>query len=424
MRFHLVETDRFKMSRLSLNFILPADPYRSPLTRLTLAVMMRGCRKYPTVVDINKRLDDLYGATVTWRATAVGERHIFKISCEMLSNQYRLAGDCESVVRGVCDAVLDILLDPLLDGEGLLSAANFESEKSLAIDAIRAKINDQKAYAAEQCRDLMLADSPAGISVDGTEEQIEGFTLREITENMAYFLKNAVLECYYVGSDDVTDVAMEIANRLAPLGRSNIALCGREKALERAAGTPVREKTEKMRVSQGRLNLGYRCGVVMGAPDYYPMCLFNEMFGGSSVAKLFLNVREKRSLCYYCYSSYHSATGCLMVGCGIKPENRDLARKEIDKQLRAMKKGKFTEEELETAKRTVISGLRQISDSPSAMEAFAFRRVLSATPESVEDCVAKVMAVTAEEVVAAANRVMPDTVYFLSGDGREDDCDE
>ena len=88
-----IKTDRFKMSRLSFNFILPADREKSPLTRLMLAVMMRGSGKYPSVVEINRALDEFYGATVTWRVNAVGGRHIFRISCEMLNNRYRFAGD-------------------------------------------------------------------------------------------------------------------------------------------------------------------------------------------------------------------------------------------------------------------------------------------------------------------------------------------
>ena len=115
MRFHGTVTDKFKMSRLSFNFILPADKYISPMTKLMLAVMMRGSTSYPTVTKINKRLDELYGATVTWRAVSVGERHVFRISCEMLGERFRLAGDNCNIAKGVCEVILDILLNPLKD---------------------------------------------------------------------------------------------------------------------------------------------------------------------------------------------------------------------------------------------------------------------------------------------------------------------
>ena len=421
LRFHTIKTDRFKMSRLSFNFILPADAERSPRTRLMLATMMRGCEKYPSVVAINKRLDELYGATVTWRATTVGERHVFRISCEVLSDRYRFKNDEQSIVKGVCEVILEILFAPLKGEDGLLSAANFESEKGLAVDAIRAKINDQKAYAADKCKSLMFQGVSAGISAEGTEEMIEEMTLDEITENQEYFLKNSLIECYYIGSDDISEVIELVGDRFSKIGRDSRALLGRETAFLREDGASVRFFEETMNVSQSRLNIGCTGGVVMCDSDYSAMLLFNEIFGGSSVAKLFMNVREKQSLCYYCYSSYGSATGTLMIGCGIKRENREKAYAEIEKQLHEMQLGSFSEEEISTAKRTIISGMRQMSDNHSAIEAFSFRRFLGGIEESVEEAIEKINCVTKEEIVAAANKVRFDTVYFLCGIGEEEE---
>lgn len=418
-----IKTDRFKMSRLSFNFILPADRERSPLTKLMLAVMMRGSKKYPSVVEINKRLDEFYGATVTWRANSVGGRHIFRISCEMLNNRYRLPGDERNILLGVADIVLDILLDPMLDESGLLSEQNIESEKRIAIDAIMAKINDQKAYSADQCRKHMLGNDPSGISSDGTAEQIEGFSREQLTENIAYFLENSVLECYYVGEEDAEDLADIIDGALSLVSRKKRALELTEKAF-----CPDRDDAqvieEKMDVSQGRLNIGCLCGTVMSDDDYYAMNLFNEIFGGSSVAKLFTNVREKQSLCYYCYSAYHSANGTIMISCGIKKENKEKALDEINRQLSLMQSGEFTDEEISTAKKTIISGMRQINDSPSALEAFSFRRLLAGVEEDISEAAERIKSVTREEILAAAKKVKIDTVYFLSGDGKEDESDE
>ncbi len=419
-RFHAIKTDKFKMSRLSFNFILPADAERSPLTRLMLAVMMRGSHHYPTVIAINKRLDELYGATVTWRTTTVGERHIFKISAETLGNRYRLPDDETDILYGVAEVIADILLEPLTDEAGLLDEANYLSEQKLLIDGIRAKINDQKAYAADRCRSIMLEGHPAGISAEGKEEQVAAFTRAQVSANIEHFFKDSILECYYVGSDDIEPTVAMLEERFGKIEKNSVAL-ERERAFVRKQGESLHEVTEEMNVSQGRLNIGCTSGVIMQDKDYYAMSLFNEIFGGGSVAKLFMNVREKQSLCYYCYSSYGSATGNIMIGCGIKPENRDKALKEIKKQLLEMQKGSFTEEEISTAKRTIISGLRQISDNPSAIEAFRFRRFLAGIEEETDECIAKVERVSREEIVEAANKVKLDTVYFLTGNGREED---
>ena len=201
-------------------------------------------------------------------------------------------------------------------------------------------------------------------------------------------------------------------------------MIGEEIAFLRDENAELNTLEETMNASQSRLNIGCTSGVIMSDSDYYAMCLFNEIYGGSSVAKLFMNVREKQSLCYYCYSSYGSATGTLMIGCGIKSENREKAYSEIEKQLIEMQQGSFTEDEINTAKRTVISGLLQISDSPAAIEAFKFRRFLAGVDESPADVTERINAVTREDIVAVARKVRFDSVYFLCGNGEEDECDE
>jgi predicted Zn-dependent peptidase len=185
----------------------------------------------------------------------------------------------------------------------------------------------------------------------------------------------------------------------------------------------VQTKIEDMDVSQGRLEIGYRCGVVLSDKEYAAMAVFNEIWGGSSVSKLFMNVRERKSLCYYCYSSYHSATGTINVGCGIKPENYEIAMGEISYQLDQMKQGIFTDEEILTAKRTIISGYKQITDSVAGMEGFYLRRTVADIECSQEDCINLIEAVTKEDIVLAAERVCMDTVYFLNGIADEEELD-
>lgn len=421
LRFHTVKTDKFKMSRLSFNFILPADEHRSPVTRLMLATLMRGCEKYPTVVAINKRLDEFYGATVTWRVTTVGERHVFRISSEILSERFRFSGDNDSIVKGVCEIIMEILFAPLKGRDGLLDEGNFESEKKLAIDAVRAKINDQKAYAADKCKNLMFKGEKSGVSAEGSIEKIESITLADVTENIDYFLKNSVLECYYVGSDDVEETVELVSSKFAALGREKIQLPGEEKALTREAGAEIRTLEETMNVAQSRLNIGLTGAGIMSDKEYYAACLFNEIFGGSSVSKLFVNVREKQSLCYYCHSAYSSATGTIMIGCGIKGENREKAYIEIENQLRQMQMGNFEDSEMLSAKRTMISGVLQLSDNPSAIEAFKFRRFLANVCEDADEAIEKINAVTREEIITVAQKVRFDSVYFLCGAGEEEE---
>ena len=420
IRLHTVDTDVFKMSRFSVNFITKSDKYRTPLTRLMLSVMMRGSEKYPTITEINKALDEQYGAAVTLNNVIVGDKSINKISCKILKESFALEANGAKILENVIAILSEILFNPLKDEQGLFLSSYTESEKRIAIDAIRSRINDPKAYASWKCSKCMFEGSEYAVNGDGDEELIDSFTTENITENLDNFMRECRIECYYIGNEPHEYVESLIRRyfSVADYGFRDIAFMERAYVTDRADVKNIEEISD---ISQGRLVLGYRCGTILSDKDYYAMALFNEIFGGGSVSKLFMNVREKKSLCYYCYSSLHSATGTIKVGCGIDPEMKEDALSEIAAQLDAMRSGDFTQAEMETARKTLVSGFRQIGDSPASIEAFAFRRLLAGIDESVDNCREAIMNVSVDDVVRAANKVELDTVYFLCGNGEEEE---
>lgn len=424
LRFTAIRDDRFKMSRLSFNFILPKDREKTPLTKLMLSVMLRGSQKYPTVTELNKALDELYGATVSLRDISVGDKCVFKISCKLLDGKYVFDGDNTDILREVLNILSDVIYSPLKDENGYLCKDNIDSEKKIAIDAIRAQINDQRAYASRACDKIMLDGTPYGILPEGNEQIISEFTQRQITENIQYFLDNVNVECYYIGNDDPDRVFGAITEKFSFPCNENSLLDYGEKAFA-STHDDVRFATDDMPVSQGRLELGYSCGVVLADREHDAMAVFNEIFGGSSVSKLFMNVREKKSLCYYCYSSYHSSLGTVKVGCGMRSDNKDKVLDEISYQLERIKCGDVSDGEISVAKRTLISGIRQVNDSSAAIESFLLRYRLAGIGRDIASCINGIEVVTRDEIVRAANKVKLDTVYFLNGNGQtEDNYDE
>lgn len=424
IRLHTVHTDKFKMSRFSINFVVNSDKYRSPLYKMILSVMMRGSEKYPTITEINKALDERYDATVTLGNVRMGDKSVYKLSCKLLKDRYVLAGDNTKVLDEVLDILSDILFHPRKDGNRLLLSSYVESEKKIEKDSINARINDPKSYASEQCSRHMLKGTKYEV-FGGDCELVDSYTQRELTDNIEKFFEECRIECFYIGDEPHERVAALIEEKFPFKNAYDINIVYRESAFEsdRCEAQYIEEQKE---VSQGRLVLGYRCSTVLSDKDYHAMLLFNEMFGGGSVSKLFINVRERQSLCYYCYSSLHSATGTIKVGCGIDSAKKEDALKEIAIQLDAMKKGDFTDSELEAARRTLIAGLKQINDSPSSIEAFAFRRILAGIENSPEDLCHGILSVTKEDVIEAAGKVVLDTLYFMNGIGgaEEDGYDE
>ncbi len=413
IRLHTVKTDRFKMSRFLINFITKSDKYLSPLYKLMLSVMMRGSEKYPTITDINKALDERYGTSVSYRSTRMGDKNIFKLSCKLLGQKFVFDNDNTKILDDILDIISDILTHPRRDEQGLLLSSYVESEKRIAIDAINSKINDPKAYASELCSRYMFEGSKYEL-YGAEKELISSFSARELTEHMSKFFNDSRIECYYIGSESHERIERLVRQKFEFGCGADSDIIYTESAFENDKREPKYIEEEKD-VSQGRLVLGYRCNTVLADKDYYAMVLFNEIFGGGSVSKLFMNVREKKSLCYYCYSSLHSATGTIKVGCGIDPSKKEEALDEISAQLDAMKRGDFTDSEMETARHTVISGIRQINDSSASIEAYMLRRMLGGIDKTPEESCELVMAVTKDDIIAAAEKVVLDTVYFMKG---------
>ena len=415
----MINTDRFKMSRLSISFITEADMIMSPTRKLMFSTIMRGSEKYPTVSIINRELDELYGSTVSFRYSTDGDRHVFTFVCEMLDERYVYKNDNVNILHGTLMILKDILDNPLVDNDGLLCSEFFEAERRLACDAIKAKSNDQRVYSADKCKNIMFKGEKCGFSIDGNEDIISGITREDLTLAHKEIFNTSKIQCFYIGSKSED----EIKTSLDYLFSDANSAASIEYGYTPFVSVKELSYTEEEKpVSQGRLNIGMRAGIVISDREYYATSLFNEIFGGSSISKLFMNVREKKSLCYYCSSVYMISKGVIFISCGIKSENKDAAYNEIMYQLEEMKKGNFTDADITTAKKLLYNALKQVNDSPSGLDSYYFRRNMAGIPYDPEESIKLIEAVTKEDIMSVAQKIVPHTVYFLKG--TEDGSDE
>lgn len=419
---YCLNTDEYKRSRLDLFFTLPADKYRSPLVRLMLSVIFRGSRNFPTLAHMNRHLDSMYDATVYWKDYHLGANHTYRISCTTLDKKYLPQKDSHLDLLGETLKVIeDVLLDPLYDSDGLLSEKFFESERDFAIDNINASLNSPKTYAALRCDSMVFGDDPAGYSLYGTEELLRGYTREELTSMREYFLKHSTVSAYYVGTQSREEIAEKLSPIFDKIGRREPIAIEPKYALP----TPqYREAEEKFNLNQARLNIGLTCQTTIGDSDSAAMTLYNEILGGSSTSKLFMNVREKKSLCYSCYSGINTGVGTMIIACGIKPENKDVALSEIKGQIEEMRLGNISDEEIITAKKGIINSLNQMPDTSAALVASSFKYKLLANIDiSIEERKKRILSVTKEDIIAFAQKVAVCSVFFLTSNKNSDDAD-
>ncbi len=417
VRLRAVRTDRFKSGMLAVSITLPIDRETTPLTTLLLSVLRRGTVKYPTLCDINRRLDYLYGTELAIRNFYRGDKQIIGFSAELLDPSY-LPGACE-LTADVLDVMTQILFHPLLDENGLLYQSYTASEQQMQCDAIRAQRNEPRAYASDRARALLYENEPCGTQVLGNEEQIASVTPKALTAHWKALIDAPSFDCFYVGASDPEKIAAALADALGGYAKASKEPLSLAPVLRRAE--QVRTREEDFPATQGHLILSYRTDASLWDAHFYSCALLNELLGNSPVSRLFVYVREKKSLCYFCTSHYSAHKGTLTVHCGLDPENRATAEAEIKNQIDAIRRGDFTDAELEAAKQSIKAAYRRLSDSPAALESFYFSRALAGVDADIDESLARFARLTRADIQKAAHRLTLDSIYFLNATLREEE---
>ena len=410
-----IKTDKFKTNYMSINFVAPIKKEDAHYNSMLPLILMRGTEKYPTQADINKRLQFLYSGDVVARNNSYGEYHIFGVKANMLNN--RFATDVDIAMETI-DLLCEMLFNPLVKN-GAFDEAYTEGEKINLIDTIEAEINEKGRYAIKRLISEMCKDEVFGIEKCGSVEDVKKITNKTLYNAYKRAITSYPIEIYLVGDYDFDKIAQRLEAVFESIERKPIEI---KKAQIVTEVEKVKEITDIEKVKQGKLVLGFRTCYKPEENNYHVMQLFNEIYGGSPTAKLFVNVGEKMSLCYYCRSNLAHRSGIMLVSSGIESKNKEIAEKAILEQLDHVKQGNITEQELDSAKKSIKNGYMQIYDSAEAMETWAFFRGLcdiSTTP--MLEC-AKIDKTTIDDIKNLASRFKLDTVYFLKGEEKEENA--
>ena len=399
---------RFKQGCLSFQLLRPMCQEEAALNALLPAVLLRGTKNHPNIRAITDRLDDLYGASVGALVRRIGDYQTTGLHCGFLEDRFAMAGD--AIFAPTVEFLRELLLEPILE-DGVFCRDFVEGEKKNLIATIESERNDKRAYASAQLlRSMCRADS-FGVPRLGSRESVARITPEELYQHYNHILRTSAIELFYVGSADARQVKELVLPLVEGLERNPEEL---------PAQTPFhfvegQHSTEEMEITQAKLCMGFVTEITNTSPEFAAMQVCNTLFGGGMTSKLFMNVREKLSLCYSIGSGYYGSKGILTVSAGIDTGKEPKTRQEILSQLEACQAGDFTQAELIAAKEAIISSLRGITDSPGAIENYYGTALLSGLSLSVADYMEAVEAVTAEAVTAAARTVRLHSSFFLKG---------
>lgn len=404
-----LQTDKFKTACFSVNLLRPHSRQTAAPDALLPSVLLRGTERYPDIRSISMHLDELYGTSFGTLVRRKGEVKLTGFYADFIDDAFLPEG--EGVFAAVVDFLRETLYRPLTEN-GCFCEKNVEGEKQNLINAIESDLNDKRAYATARMLETMCAGEPYGTPRLGYAEDVRAITPQSLWEHYRTVLETSRIEIFYAGRHTPEEAAAQFSKAF-PAGRS--AAPAAVQTLVRRRVEQVKEVSEALDVTQGKLVMGLRTGITVSDPDYPALLLLNAVYGGCVTSKLFLNVREKRSLCYYVGSSLEKYKGLMVVSSGIAFENYETAKRAILNELDACKNGAFTADEIERARSFLTFALRSTMDSPARLDEFYIGNAVAGS-DDIPELIGKLNALSAEDLRRAAQKLSPDTIYFLRGE--------
>lgn len=401
--------EKFKTNTVQIRMLTDLSEQTAAVNALVMGVLSTSNSQDRTLTELTTRMNTLYGTNLGTDVSKRGDTQILSLHVNAVDDRFALEG--EAITREAVSILLTCLFSPNAQN-GAFDESIFRARKKDLLDSIEAEINNKRSYAILQAQRTAFAGEPGGVPAYGVREIAETITPASAYAAYEALLQSAQIEIYCVGSRPMPEVKAQLAEAFGRVKRAPklMAFC----APSPCKGT-VETVTEPMDVSQSKLVMAFKSDCT----DREGMRLMNVIFGATPFSKLFLNVREKLSLCYYCASNYNVSKQTLLVDCGIEAENLEKAKAEILNQLHAVQNGDFTDEEIDNGALSIANAVRGVGDTPLGWINWYFTHFClgqSCTPEEEAAALREQIAKRAEireRILRAAKSLTLDTVYFM-----------
>ena len=409
----ILPAEQFKTSRITISFILPSQKKTATAFALLPNLLERCYAGCPDMTQLSRKLASLYGAALSADSSVQGENRAITISICGIKDRYALAG--EPLSAEYADILFGTAFEPCIT-EGSFDPAQVAIERQKLREQLEGEINNKRVYCIQQARRKFFGDSPAGIERGGylsDLDEVDGKVLAAAYDEM---IRTARIEVLVLGADP-DQVEARLCRYLDKIRREPAAL----RPAVAMPATQAESYREPVDAVQGKLCLFFTAGRPLSNAELDWMRLACALLGGLPSSRLFRNVRERQSLCYYCACSYSQLTGALCIDSGIEPENAQRAQQAILKELADLAGGPISRQELEEAKTSYLGALRSVGDSLSSIEAWAFREILRGTYKTPQEVGEAIEQTGEEEIRAVLSLFTLSVSYLLEGRGDSDE---
>ena len=407
---HIIKTNKFKTNLLAVFLSTPLNKDTVTKNALIPAILRRGSKNMKSQDEISMALEEMYGASFDCGIDKIGDDQVLKFYLETINNEF--LPENEDVLNDAINILLEVIFNPLIE-DNEFNKEYVESEIKNLKQVIEGRKDSKATYAYERCIEEMYKDKPYSLYKYGELQDLENINTKKLYEQYVDLINNCKIDIFISGNieDNIKDNIINNDNIQKLNAREAVYIINNKESRVKE-GKEEKEISESMDINQGKLIIGLDI-LEENDLDKYTALVYNAILGGIPTSKMFQNVREKNSLAYTAASSFIRQKANVFIKCGIDIENYDKALKIIKEQLEDMKKGEFTDKNIEEAKTNIISTINFIPEEQDTELIYYFSQELSGYEMGYEEYIEKINNVSKDDIKDLANRIQVNTIYFL-----------
>ena len=402
----VLKNEKFKRNRISINFIVPNSREKATMYALLPGILERAYEDYPDMQTFSRKLNRMYAAQLSVGNAVIGANRCLRFTVQGIKNEYCING--EDLLAQLCDVLLGVIFRPCLE-DGAFVSDWLEVEKFKLREDIQGEINDKRGYCVKNARRKFFGDGLNGVERMGYLDEIDGITPQQLYECYKELLSQAVVEIFITANNP--DSAIEkLTSAFAQRSENNTHILP-------VTAVPVKDAeyfSESMDTTQSKVCLLYTTERLLTEDERYHMLVASALYGGTASSRLFKNVREKQSLCYYCAAGFNGFTSSMSVDSGVEHHNTQRTIDAVQIELQNMIEGEITDEEINQTKLIIKNSLKANYDGLHGLEAWYLNEAIRGTAFTPEMVMDRVEAVTADDIRNVLKLLNLNVVYTLT----------
>ncbi|MTI66566.1 MAG: insulinase family protein [Firmicutes bacterium] len=403
---NVIKTKKFKSNSISFYFIRNLNEKEVTKNALIPLVLKRGTSSYENAMDIEKKLEELYGSNLSINVNKKGEKQVLRFTIEGPHKDFI---NMKNIFTEQLKILREVIYNPILEN-GVFLDKYVKQEKNNLKKKIKGRINNKKQYAVERCIEKMCKEEKYSLYKYGYIEDLDNISSKKLYKHYKTVLKRSPIEINVVGNVDSTFVKNSI-EEIFTFEREEIINIPREEISRE--NIKVKNVKEELDINQGKLTIGYRTNIPYEDKLYEAFLVGNNILGGGPDSKLFINVREKESLAYYVFSKLLKYKSLMLITSGIEFHKYEKSLDIIKKQVNQMKKGNFNNDNITQAKNAIITSVKSLIDDNYSISEFYLTQTLTKDKRNIDEIIKDIENVSKDDIINAFNKIELDTIYFL-----------